>query len=330
MPPLAIALLSGGLDSKLAIRLMQQQGVAIEALAVRTQFSCCQDQAARAAAELGVPLTIAAPEDDYIEIIKKPRHGYGRGANPCVDCRVYMFRKARRLMEQLRADMVISGEVLGQRPMSQKRRDLMIVARESGLDDRLLRPLSARRLPPTWPEEQGLVDRARLCDFVGRSRKGLIALARRLGIEHIPSPSTGCALTEPSFARRVHDLVQLDAAASRWDFDLLRLGRHVRFDEQTKVVVGRREAENLLLEQQFAAADARASLLLRPADFQGPTAMVVGPATDEAVALAAALVVRYAGQLDDAARDVWLIDRGNNQRRFTAVSEPAALTAAPL
>ena len=149
-----LALLSGGLDSMLAIRLMQEQGIEVEAINFKTIFTCCQDTAAKAARDLGVRLTIIGQEDDYLDLVRKPMFGYGKGANPCIDCRIYMFERARLAMDQLGASFVVSGEVLGQRPKSQKRRDLEIIAFHSDLEDLLLRPLSAKLLPPTRPERE--------------------------------------------------------------------------------------------------------------------------------------------------------------------------------
>jgi hypothetical protein len=294
MPLTAVALLSGGLDSMLAVRILQEQGARVEALNFQTLFTCCQNQAALAANELGVPLTVISQRDDYLDVIRRPKHGYGRGANPCVDCRGYMFRLARRFMIEIGADVVISGEVLGQRPMSQKRRQLATSAREAGLDDCLLRPLSAKLLPPTTIELQGRIDRDRLYGFAGRSRKGLIELARQFGFRRIPSPSTGCALTEPDFARKVHDLVQLDPGGGRWDFELLKVGRHVRLGPHTKVIIGRRAEENRWLESHFAQAPDRAAALLEPVDFNGPTCLVIGAADDHAIEMAGGLLLRYA------------------------------------
>ena len=165
-----VTLLSGGLDSMLAIRIMQAQGIEVEALNFKTMFTCCQDLSAQAAHRLGVRLTVVSQEDDYLELIKNPRFGYGKGANPCVDCRIYMFERAEKFMEQIGADFIVSGEVVGQRPMSQKRRDLDVISHQAGLEDLLLRPLSAKLLLPTLPERKGLVDRERLYAFQGRSR----------------------------------------------------------------------------------------------------------------------------------------------------------------
>ncbi len=308
----AVALLSGGLDSMLAIRLLQVQGIEVEALNFRTTFTCCQDQAARAAEELGVRLSVITEQDDYIELVRSPKHGYGRGANPCVDCRIYMFRMAARYMRESGAALVASGEVVGQRPMSQKKRDLAVIAHHAGLEDHLLRPLSAQLLPPTLAERTGLVDRAQLLGISGRGRSELIALAKRFGFSRIPQPSTGCALTEPKFAAKVFDLINHDDNAERWQFALLKIGRHVRYDRATKVVLGRRAEENEDLARQFSHPDAAAAALIVPENFQGPTALVLGPVTDEAIDFAGGLVLRYA-KLDAMMSPRALVSRGTGQ-----------------
>jgi hypothetical protein len=177
--------------------------------------------------------------------------------------------------------------------MSQKRRDLDVIAYHSACEDRLLRPLSAKLLPPTLPERNGWVDRNQLYAFVGRSRRPLIALARHLGIDEIPAPSTGCALTETRFAKKVHDLVQLDAGAGRWDYELLKTGRHFRHSTDVKVIVGRNQSDNGTLEFMHEQPGARSSALLRPRGFEGPCVLVIGPATAEAMEFAIGLVVRY-------------------------------------
>ena len=294
----AVALFSGGLDSSLAIRILQEQGFEVEALNVRTTFDCCRAPAARAAAELGARLTVLSVQDDYLDVIRRPTYGYGRGMNPCLDCRIYMCKMASRFMQQTGACVVITGEILGQRPMSQKRRDLDVVAYESGLEGRLLRPLSARLLQPTVAELQGQIDRRRLYGFSGRGRKPLIELAKRLGIGRIPGPSTGCALTETTFAPRVRDLMRFQPEATLWEFELLNVGRHFRFDPGTKVVVGRREEENLRMEQFFHRADAPRSAFLHPEGFVGPDALLVGPLSEAALEFAAARMLRYTRTFD--------------------------------
>ena len=167
----------------LVIRIMQEQGIEVEALNFKTIFTCCQDQSAQVARDMGVRMTVVGQEDDYLDLIRKPTFGYGKGANPCVDCRIYMFDRAKVFMEQIGADFIVSGEVVGQRPMSQKRKDLNVISYHSDLEDLLLRPLSAKFLPITLPEREGWVDREKLYEFQGRSRKGLIKLAKEFGFK---------------------------------------------------------------------------------------------------------------------------------------------------
>jgi tRNA-specific 2-thiouridylase len=289
----AVVLFSGGLDSMLAVRILQDQGWEIEALNVRTTFECCRTPAARAAAALGVRLQIVVAGDDYLDVIRHPKYGYGKAVNPCVDCRIHMACLARRWMHRCGASLVATGEVLGQRKMSQKRVDLDVIAKQSGLEDRLLRPLSAQWLAPTLPEREGLVDRDRLFAFHGQGRRGLIELAGRLGIDNIPSPSTGCRLTEPTFAPRVRDLLAYQPDAGRWAFELLRLGRHLRLTPATKLILGRNADENRALEQFLIRPDASACVLVEPDGFPGPSALVYGAMTENAIQTAGNLVVQY-------------------------------------
>ena len=297
--PRAVALFSGGLDSMLAVRILQLQGFEIEALNVRTTFSCCRAMATEAATRLNVRLTAVEVDDDYLDVIRNPMYGYGKGANPCIDCRIYMCRMAKQFADRIGAAVVVTGEIAGQRPMSQKKHHLEIVARRSGLEGRLLRPLSAKLLDPTDAERSGLVDREKLYAFHGRARRPLLDLAQRLGIaevhaDQLPSPSTGCALTESLFAPRVHDLLQYDYDAQRWSFELLNRGRHIRLNAQTKLVVGRNADENATLCRFAERQDAPNPTLLDPENFRGPHVLVVGEASDDALRTAAALMVRYA------------------------------------
>ena len=323
----AVALFSGGLDSMLAIRIMQEQGFEVEALNIRTTFDCCKVPAAQAATDLGVRVTVLAVGDDYLDVLRNPRHGYGKGFNPCVDCRAYMGRMARQLMEETGACVVITGELLGQRPNSQKRPQLDIVARDAGLKGRLLRPLSAKLLPPTIPETEGLIDRERLYDFTGRSRKPLIELAERLGVTEIPTPSTGCALAEKTFAPRVQDLFERQAKVNRWDLELLNTGRHIRLRDELKIVVGRDERENAVLQAAFRRHDASEAVLVEPENFIGPVCLVVGRPDDDAIALAGALLIRYTRQCNPENALV-RITAGNTERVCQAQpSEEAANVA---
>lgn len=327
--PRAVALFSGGLDSSLAIRIIQEQGLEVDALNIRTTFDCCRVPAAEAAAELGVRLTAKSVADDYVELIRHPSFGYGKGVNPCVDCRIYMCKMARRLMEEVGACVVVTGEILGQRPMSQKRRDLEVIAQRSGLEGRLLRPLSAKRLAPTIPEQEGTIDRESLYDFTGRGRRPLMELAGRLGIRKLPTPSTGCALTETSFAPRVRDLLEREPQAARADFELLNYGRHVRFDERTKVVVGRNVGENAALGALYQREAPSRWAFVHPEDFLGPDAIVSGPPSDETLHFAGALLLRYAQIADRQGLRV-SVTRDGNTRLLLARPLASAQRASPL
>jgi hypothetical protein len=207
--------------------------------------------------------------------------------------------------------------------MSQKRRDLDIVARHSGLDDFLLRPLSAKRLDPTWPERMGLVDRSRLCAFTGRGRRGLIQLAQSLGLSQIPGASAGCPLTNHGFARKVRDLIRFCPGSRSWDFELLRIGRHFRHDEHTKIVVARNAEEGDTLRSMFRRADAPAAALLEPVGFGGPTTLVVGPAGEEPFQAAGRLLVRYTRNGRDAPKAVRLRCGGESRMLWVPAGDVA-------
>jgi len=289
----AIALFSGGLDSSLAVRIMQLQGFEVEALFVETVFERCHPGVRKSAADLGVPLTVIPPHEEYLEILRAPRFGYGQGANPCIDCRIYMCRLAKKIMEDRGACVVVTGEVLGQRPMTQQRSQLHLVEKHSGLKGRLLRPLSAKLLPPTIPELEGLVDRERLYEFSGRSRKPLIELAHQLGVRNIPQPSIGCLPTQPSFAPRVFDLLRVRPTAKMWEFELLRIGRHIPVGEKAKLVVGRNAEENAVLEAAFRQHRSPECVYLHPANFPGPDVLITGEMTEEVVQKGLATLIRY-------------------------------------
>ncbi len=298
----AVALLSGGLDSQLAVKLVQLQGVQIHALHFRSIFNAApKDPAdsppARAAAALGVPLTFIDITTDQIALLKAPPHGFGSAANPCIDCHILMLRYAAGRMIETGADFLVTGEVLGQRPMSQRRHALAIIDKETGLAGRILRPLSAKALDPTIPEETGLVDREKLEDIKGRSRQRQIALAETFGLTNYPSPAGGCLLTDPGFGLRVkdllaHDQMNLDNAV------LLKFGRHFRLSPSAKAVVARNEDECQALESLARPGD----LLIDLADLPGPTALLRGDVSDDVLATAAALTARSskARSLDSA------------------------------
>ena len=307
----AIALISGGLDSTLALALMQRQGAEIKAVNFYTGFCVTETQrrkggradgtvprneALRAAADLEVDIEyVDISGREYLDMLVHPKYGYGQNANPCVDCRIFMMRRAREIMEREGADLIFTGEVLGQRPKSQRRDTLWVIEKQSGLQGRLLRPLSARLLPPTLAEQEGLVDRERLLDISGRSRLRQMALARELGVTDWPQPAGGCCfLTDESFGRKFFDLLDGREAAGgerslvQEDVVLLSTGRHFRLSPRAKLIVGRSEVENALLEHHL---EGRARLMAR--DHNGPVALVEGEPTWEERVLAARIVARY-------------------------------------
>jgi tRNA-specific 2-thiouridylase len=310
-PVKAIAMISGGLDSTLAVALVRRQGIEVKAVNFYTGFCITETQrrkggradgtvprneALRAAADLEVEVEYVDISDSgYLDMLVNPKYGYGANANPCIDCRIFMMSRAREIMVAEGADFVFTGEVLGQRPKSQRRDTLRIIERESGLDGRLLRPLSAKLLPPTIPETEGLVDRERLLDISGRSRLRQMALAKELGVVDWPQPAGGCCyLTDESFSRKFFDVLDAREAAGeerrigKEDVILLSTGRHFRLSPRAKLVVGRTEVENALLEHHV---EGRARLEAK--DVLGPVALVEGEPTWEERILASRIVARY-------------------------------------
>jgi tRNA U34 2-thiouridine synthase MnmA/TrmU len=238
----AISLLSGGLDSILATWLILQQGVEVIGIYFSTPFFDTE-KAQKAAEFLNIPLEIIDVTDEFIPILLNPRYGYGKNMNPCIDCHAFMIKKAKELLKKYNADFIVTGEVLGERPMSQNKQSLKIVEKYSDTEDILLRPLSAKLLPPTKPEREGLIDRNKLLDIKGRSRKIQLDLAKKIGLKEIPTPAGGCLLTEPNFSRRLKDLIEHQKLISKRDLELLKLGRHFRIDG-VKIIVGRNKEEN--------------------------------------------------------------------------------------
>jgi tRNA-specific 2-thiouridylase len=290
----AIALLSGGLDSTLAAAVVERAGVDAIGLHIRTLFDTGRDRARaveEAAKMLAIPLRTLDLSEEHLEIVRHPKHGRGAGMNPCLDCRVFMLKAARRVMEEEEgAQFVVTGEVLGQRPMSQHRAALDLVAKESGLDDRLFRPLSAAFLPDTLPVKEGWIRREDLPEIHGRGRQRQILLAERFSIRDYPQPAGGCLLVEKAYATRLRDAFShtgRDAMRAE-DFLLLRCGRHFRLSDTIKVIVGRNERENETLEKYISGRVA-----IRPIDTVGPLTLVEGDPLREELETAAALAARY-------------------------------------
>lgn len=289
MNPKALALLSGGLDSTLAVCILKEQGIEIEAVYFQTMFGCCKNEARQVAHQLGVPFTLLQVRDDYLGMIKKPKYGYGRGINPCVDCRGYMFDMAKQLMKTTGASFLISGEVLGQRPMSQKMKDFQRIEADCELEGLIVRPLSALKLPETLPEKAGIVDRSKLFGIEGRSRLKILELAAQYGVHDPPSPSAGCALTSPDFAKKVRDVFLHSESYKRWEFEILKIGRHFRLSRNAKVIVARNQNQNEYMELLRPEGTA----LLSCKNFGGPHALIIGSALRDYRDQAAQLMFRY-------------------------------------
>lgn len=297
-----VALLSGGLDSRLAIKMMQKQGFEVEAVAIKTpfcDFDCgrgCGFEIRETADNLGVNLKTVYLGDEYIEMLKHPKYGFGSGMNPCIDCRAMMFEAGKKHMEEIGAEFIISGEVLGQRPMSQHGPALRTIEKESGLEGKIVRPLSAALLPPTEPELNGLIKREDLGKIKGRSRKDQLRMAQEFGIENPPNAGGGCLLTDPKFAIRVKDLFKHTQTPTTNDIDLLKIGRHFRFDQNTKLIVGRNKDENEMLK----ALALDGNVLLETKDHVGPVSLIRGEISQNYLELAASITLRYS----DAPKDV--------------------------
>lgn len=285
----ALGLFSGGLDSMLAAMLLRRAGVEVEGITFVTPFFDAQ-RAQISAAHIEMPLTVMQVGPEHLEtVVKAPRYGYGSNMNPCIDCHGYMFRKAGELMDKRGFDFLFSGEVLGQRPMSQNKQALGLVAKLSGRPECILRPLSALALPETPMEEAGLVEREKLAKLTGRSRKPQMQLAKELGISDYPAPAGGCLLTEPGFSRRLKDLLDSTPLVGVEMVELLKHGRHLRLSPRAKLVVGRNQDENRVLESLAPAQALRVVAQGVP----GPLGLYIGPQAGPELELAARVVAGY-------------------------------------
>ncbi len=313
----AVVLLSGGLDSLLAARLMLEQGIHVEGLNFYTGF-CVEghthairadkrqrprrNNALWAAEQLGIKLHIIDVIEEYKDVVINPKYGYGANLNPCLDCKGFMVGKARTWMEQAGFDFIVTGEVIGQRPKSQRRDTFPIVARDSGAFDRLLRPLSAGLLPPTLPEREGWVDRSRLLRLNGRNRKPQIALAAQFGFTDYAQPAGGCCfLTDVNYSRRLNDL-WTTRGEKRYELDdimLLKIGRHLRPRAHFKLIVGREEGEN-----RFLSGYRRRFTSLAATTIDGPLVLVDGELNTDDIELAARITARFGQGREHAQVDI--------------------------
>jgi len=319
-----VALLSGGLDSILAIRVLQEQGIEIEAVNYVIKFAACiptngENAATKAAKLLGVPIKVVDITEEYLSVLQNPKHGYGANINPCIDCKIFMLGKAKKYMEEVGASFLVTGEVLGERPMSQRRDALAIIERDAGVRGILLRPLSARILDATIPENEGVVDRKRLLDIKGRSRRPQMALAKKFGISEYPNPAGGCLLTDPGFARRVKDLME-HKEFNTANLTFLTTGRHFRLAPGVKLAIGRDKEENDTLETHVGPDD----ISLRLEEHQGPLGVLRGAADKESVLLAARLVAYHTKLRNEPKLKVeyW---KGNAGAKSVVTVKPASL-----
>jgi tRNA-specific 2-thiouridylase len=319
----AVALFSGGLDSTLAILVMLRQDIKVTAITFLNHFGCdtsdrssCSKNPFSASEQFGFDVKLSHLSERFLEIVKRPKYGHGKNMNPCIDCRILMLREARQLMQMTGSDFIITGEVLGQRPMSQRKNSFPMIDKEANLKGYILRPLSAKLLNITIPEEKGLVDREALHDFSGRSRKPQIALAKEFGLTDYPAPAGGCLLTEPNYSYRLQELLYHKKDPGFRDINLLRIGRHFRFSPDCKIIVGRNKSENEVLLSMTDKDDH----ILRVEGYGSPITAAIGNVNENALLIAASLCARYSDAKNLASVDVTVSEGGN---RFCLTVSPA-------
>lgn len=308
-------MLSGGLDSILAGRLMQERGTILQGVHVSTPFEKDLDLPTRAAEYLGIPVEFLKIEEEYIEIVRQPAHGYGSNLNPCIDCRIMMLKLAREQMQRTGASFIVTGEVVGERPMTQNRNSIRMIEKCAGLDGLIVRPLTAKILTPSVPELKGVVDRDSLLGLSGRGRKPQLKLADTFGLTEIPTPAGGCSLTDPCFSKRVKDLLEHDELTLE-DVKLLHDGRHFRLPSGAKVVVGRNQSDNAALLRDCLQGD----YVFTVRDGKGPTVVLRSEALED-IKIAASLCARYAKKFESV--DV-VYGRKSDGACNSVLAEPAS------
>lgn len=283
---------SGGLDSTIAVHLLKQQGIEITALYFVLPFESGLDfdhsAVKKYANNLSIPLRIEEEGEDFMDMVSSPDFEYGKRANPCIDCRIHRLKKAKAVMDEVGASFIATGEVIGQRPKSQRKESLILIERQAGLEGLLLRPLSAQLLEPTIPETKGWVDRDKLLAIRGRSRKEQIAYAKKYGLKH-GAPAGGCVLTEKEVANRFVELKEHEDKISLSDFKLLAYGRHFRINPKSSLIVGRFMGENDIIEKLFEEGDFKFEM----AEITGPIGLGRGVFTEDDIQKAASMVARY-------------------------------------
>jgi tRNA-specific 2-thiouridylase len=290
----ALAMVSGGLDSILAAKLVKEQGIEVIGICFKSHFFN-EKNAIKMTKQIGIPLEVVDFSDKHFEMVKNPKHGHGKNMNPCIDCHAMMMRYCGELLEKFHADFIITGEVLNQRPMSQNRSALDIVKNESGIGRKILRPLCAKNLNPTDMEIEGLIDREALLDIKGRNRKVQMELAEKWGIVDYPSPAGGCKLTEPNYSLRLRELVAHKEDISIKELELLKIGRHFRVSKDAKIISARTEEEGELLKQLLTKED----LIFLSKEYTGSIVVIIGKATNQDIEFAAKVSGRYSKGKDE-------------------------------
>ena len=285
----ALGLCSGGLDSILSALVLRDQGIEVEWISFETPFFSAE-KARAASNQTNVPLTVKKITPVYMEMLKNPSAGYGKNMNPCMDCHTLMFKLAGEVMKEKGFNFLFSGEVLGQRPMSQTKSALRYVEKHSGYDGYIVRPLSAKLLPETRMEAEGRVNRNLLLDIKGRSRKPQMALAKTYNITSYPSPAGGCLLTDKGYSERLKDLFAHEEDQAETDLDLLKYGRHIRLTDEDKIIVGRtREDNEHIMAHYVPNKDVMIKLESKP----GPVVLVPNGGSRETLLKAAAICAGY-------------------------------------
>jgi tRNA U34 2-thiouridine synthase MnmA/TrmU len=288
----AVVLCSGGLDSALTLHLLKSLGVELIALFIELPFYDSEkalEIVRKNAEEVGAKLKVVKVGEEYLQILKNPKHGFGRGANPCIDCRAFMLKIAKRVMEEEKANFIATGEVLGERPFSQNLEAFKIVEKEASVENLVLRPLSAKLLPETLAEKEGLIDREKLLDIRGRSRKRQLELAKKFNIKNFLPPAGGCILTEVAFKKRFEDLKKHNPKFNLKDLLLLKYGRHFRISESCKILLGRNEEENKKISEIVDKSD----ILFEVLEGKGPLGVYFGPMQEVTLKTAASIIISY-------------------------------------
>ena len=299
---IALALFSGGLDSLLAVKVIEKQGIQVIPVCFESPFFSC-NKAIQAGKQNNVFVNVVTLEQDYLEMIQNPKHGYGKNMNPCIDCHAFMYKKLGNMMKKFGADFLISGEVLGQRPMSQHLNGLNAVAKWSGYKELIVRPLSQKLLLDTKPVSEVWVDKELLLDFQGRSRIPQIELAKEFGITEYPTPAGGCLLTDPGYSKRLRDLKQHDMFALIF-ITFLNVGRHFRLGDSTKLIIGRNHNDNEYMKKLIENNANQKNLILQAKDIPGPIGILQSYeeiVSDEILKLSAEILVRYLSKANDEA-----------------------------